>query len=152
LEREIIKTLSALVLGLVFSLGFGRLGATPRRRQNAVDEINYLLGFIERSGCKFYRNGSWYNSHRAAVASAAIKYNLSGPRETAIKTVEDFIEQAATRKQQQSGQEYQIQCEAGPVVQSGLWLHTALIATVSSSGGRRPRIHLSPHKPRRRVK
>jgi hypothetical protein len=97
----------------------------------AVDEINYLLGFIDRSGCKFYRNGSWYDSHRAQ-SHLRDKYNYLAAR-GAIKTAEDFIEQAASRSSM-SGEEYQIQCEAGPVVPSGLWLRTALSGYRASPG------------------
>jgi hypothetical protein len=99
----------------------------------AVDEINYLLGFIERSGCKFYRNGSWYDSHRAQ-SHLRDKYNFLAAREH-IKTAEDFIEQAATRSSV-SGEEYQIQCEAGPALPSNRWLHTALLGYRASASGR----------------
>lgn len=30
-------------------------------------EIAYLLRFVEQSGCDFHRNGSWYDSARAAA-------------------------------------------------------------------------------------
>lgn len=99
----------------------------------AVDEINYLLGFIERSGCKFYRNGSWYDSHRAQ-SHLRDKYNFLAARDH-IKTAEDFIEQAATRSSV-SGEEYQIQCEAGPALPSNRWLHTALLGYRSSASRR----------------
>lgn len=89
----------------------------------AVNEINYLLGFIERSGCKFYRNGSWYDSHRAQ-SHLRDKYNYLAAHDH-IKTTDDFIEQAATRSSM-SGEQYQIQCDAGPAVPSNLWLRTAL--------------------------
>ena len=90
----------------------------------AADEINYLLGFIDRSGCKFYRNGSWYDSHRAQ-SHLRDKYNYLSARDR-IKSADDFIEQAATRSSM-SGEEYQIQCEAGPTVPSNRWLRTALV-------------------------
>jgi uncharacterized protein DUF5329 len=89
----------------------------------AVDEINYLLGFIGRSGCRFYRNGSWYDSHRAE-SHLRDKYNYLAARDR-IKTADDFIERAATSSSM-SGEEYRIQCEAGPVVSSNRWLRTAL--------------------------
>ena len=99
----------------------------------AVAEINYLLGFIGRSGCKFYRNGSWYDSHRAQ-SHLRDKYNYLVARDR-IKTAEDFIEQAATRSSM-SGEEYQIQCEAGPALPSNRWLHTALLGYRSSASHR----------------
>lgn len=97
----------------------------------AVDEINYLLGFMERSGCRFYRNGSWYDAHRAQ-SHLRDKYNYLAARDR-IKTADDFIEQAATRSSM-SGTEYQIQCEAGPAVPSNRWLRTALLEYRSSVG------------------
>ena len=124
-----MKCLATLVLGLVF-LGFWP-PAQAAPSATAVDEINYLLGFIDRSGCKFYRNGSWYDSHRAQT-HLRDKYNYLAARNR-IKTADDFIEQGATRSSM-SGEEYQIQCEAGPVVPSNRWLHTALIDYRSSSG------------------
>jgi len=98
---------------------------------SAVDEVNYLLGFIGRSGCKFFRNGSWYDSHRAQ-SHLRDKYNYLAAHGR-IKTADDFIEQAATRSSM-SGIEYQIQCEAGPAVPSNRWLRTALLEYRSSVG------------------
>lgn len=95
----------------------------------AVAEINYLLDFIGRSGCQFYRNGSWYDSHRAQ-SHLRYKYDYLAARDH-IKTADDFIEQAATRSSM-SGEEYQIRCEAGPTLPSNRWLRTALIDYRSS--------------------
>jgi hypothetical protein len=119
----------------VFLLAVMVLSHVPSARAappvNAVDEINYLLGFMEHSGCKFYRNGSWYDAHRAQ-SHLRNKYNYLVAHDR-IKTAEDFIEQAATRSSM-SGMEYQIQCEAGPVVPSNRWLRTALLGYRSSVG------------------
>jgi hypothetical protein len=108
----------------------------------AVDEINYLLGFIGRSGCKFYRNGSWYDSHRAQ-SHLRDKYKYLAARDR-IKTTDDFIEQVATRSSM-SGEEYQIQCEAGPAVPSARWLRTALSGYRLSVGR-----HATPNSPQLR--
>jgi hypothetical protein len=112
--------------GIVLAHSPGAQAAPPSA---AVAEINYLLGFIDRSGCKFYRNGSWYDAHRAQ-SHLRDKYNLLTARDR-IKSADDFIEQAAT-KSSMSGKEYQIQCGAGPAVSSNRWLHTALIDYRSS--------------------
>lgn len=89
----------------------------------AATEINYLLDFVDRSGCKFYRNGSWYDSHRAQ-SHLRVKYDYLVARDR-IKSAEDFIDQAATQSSV-SGEAYQIRCEAGPTVPSNRWLRTAL--------------------------
>jgi hypothetical protein len=129
-----VKQLAVIALAIIF-LGHWRpaLAAPPA---TTVDEINYLLGFIGRSGCKFYRNGSWYDSHRAQ-SHLRNKYDYLAARDR-IKTADDFIEQAATRSSM-SGEEYQIQCEPGPAVPSNRWLRTAL------SGYRLSRLHGVDH-------
>lgn len=107
----------------------------------AVDEINYLLGFIDRSGCKFYRNGSWYDSHRAQ-SHLRDKYNYLAARNR-IKSAEDFVEQAATRSSM-SGEEYQIQCDAGTAQASNRWLRTALLGYRSSPPQRATKPPVTP--------
>ena len=59
-----MKHPSAWLLGLVLALTVWPAGSAEPLNI-AQTEVNYLLGFIERSGCQFYRNGSWYDSKRA---------------------------------------------------------------------------------------
>jgi Family of unknown function (DUF5329) len=132
-----VKRLTVLALAIIFLSQWPPARSAPPAI--AVDEINYLLDFIGRSGCKFYRNGSWYDSHRAQ-SHLRDKYNFLAVRDR-IKTADDFIEQAATRSSM-SGEEYQIQCEAGPAVTSNRWLHTALVDYRSSPGR-----HAAPQHP-----
>ena len=113
--------LLVLALAMLALVQAPRASAAPPAA--AVDEIGYLLGFIDRSGCKFYRNGSWYDSHRAQ-SHLRDKYNFLAARGL-IKSTEDFIEQAAT-KSSMSGIDYQIQCGTSPAQPSNRWLTTAL--------------------------
>ncbi len=122
-----MKRLFTFALAVIF-LSQGPL-AQAAPPASAVAEINYLLGFIDRSGCKFYRNGSWYDSHRAQ-AHLRSKYDYLAARGR-INSAEDFIEQAATQSSV-SGEAYQIQCEAGPALPSNRWLRTALSGYRSS--------------------
>ncbi|MEO7208430.1 MAG: DUF5329 domain-containing protein [Steroidobacteraceae bacterium] len=119
---------------LVLALAMIAVGHSPRAPAApstiAVDEINYLLEFIDRSGCKFLRNGSWYDAHRAQ-SHLREKYDFLAARDR-IETADDFIEQAATRSSM-SGVEYQIQCGTGPALPSNRWLHTALLDYRSST-------------------
>ena len=94
-------------------------------------EINYLLGFIESSGCEFYRNGSWYDSKRAQ-AHLRDKYEMLAAADR-ISTAEDFIEKAAT-KSSLSGRPYQVRCGGGEVLTSNQWLRDVL-ARYRTSGG-----------------
>jgi len=89
----------------------------------AQTEINYLLGFVESSGCEFYRNGSWYDSKRAQ-AHLRDKYQMLAASDQ-INTAEDFIEKAAT-KSSLSGRPYQIRCGGGEAVTSNQWLRDVL--------------------------
>ena len=135
-----MNCVSALVLGLVLLGHWPTAHAAPPAI--AVTEINYLLDFVDRSGCKFYRNGSWYDSHRAQ-AHLRGKYDYLVARDR-IKNAEDFIDQAATRSSV-SGEAYQIQCEAGLAVPSNLWLRTALSSYRASIEQRAaPRSHVAP--------
>jgi len=85
----------------------------------AQTEINYLLGYIEASGCEFYRNGSWHDS-KMAEAHLRNKYEYLADRNL-INFAEDFIEKAAT-KSSLSGRPYEIRCGGGEAVVSNQWL------------------------------
>jgi hypothetical protein len=89
----------------------------------AQTEINYLLGFIESSGCEFYRNGSWYDSKRAQ-AHLRDKYEMLAAADQ-ISTAEDFIEKAATQSSL-SGRPYQVRCGGREAVTSKQWLRDVL--------------------------
>ena len=109
---------SVLTLGLLF---------TPVARAEAPTkvqtEVNFLLGFVEGSGCAFYRNGSWYDS-KAAQAHLREKYNYLAAGNQ-IGSGEDFIEKAAT-KSSFSGQPYQVKCNGGAALTSNKWLRDEL--------------------------
>jgi hypothetical protein len=118
-----------LILGLIFALG-GWPAARAAPPAIAQAEINYLLGFIDESGCQFYRNGSWYDSKKAQ-AHLRGKYDFLAARDR-IKSAEDFIEQAAT-KSSLSGEAYAIKCGGAPVVATSPWLLEVLARYRSSA-------------------
>jgi hypothetical protein len=89
----------------------------------AVIEINYLLQHIETSGCKFYRNGSWYDGPHAR-AHLKRKYDYLVARNL-IGGVEDFIDRAASQSSL-SGQPYKVRCDDGAVLESSQWFRDAL--------------------------
>jgi hypothetical protein len=112
------RTLLIWVLGFAV---FPALRAAPPPIAQA--EINYLLEFVEQSGCQFYRNGTWYDS-KTARAHLQSKYDMltGGGR---INSAEDFIDQAATSSSL-SGRPYQVRCGGGEPIASGQWLRDAL--------------------------
>lgn len=86
-------------------------------------EVNYLLGYIEGSGCEFYRNGTWHDS-KAAQAHLRDKYNYLMARNL-IDTTEQFIDRAASESSL-SGRPYEIRCNGGAAVKSKQWLREKL--------------------------
>jgi len=109
---------SALMLGLLLA---PVAHAEPPARVQI--EVNFLLGYIEGSGCAFYRNGSWHDS-KAAQEHIRDKYKYLAARNQ-INTTEEFIEKAAT-KSSFTGQAYEVRCNGGAPLPSNLWLRDEL--------------------------
>ncbi len=86
-------------------------------------EVNYLLGYIEGSGCDFYRNGTWYNS-QMAQSHLRDKYKFLVARNL-VNTTEQFIERAATDSSL-SGEPYQVRCNGSTPVTSKNWMRDKL--------------------------
>ena len=86
-------------------------------------EVNYLLGYIEGSGCEFYRNGTWYDSQRAQ-SHLRDKYKALVARNL-VNTTEQFIERAATESSL-SGEPYQVRCNGGAPVTTNRWMRDKL--------------------------
>jgi hypothetical protein len=87
-------------------------------------EVNFLLGFIERSGCDFQRNGSWYTAPQAQV-HLRDKFNYLTARNR-LETTEQFIEQAASESSL-TGRPYMVRCGGGALISSNRWLSDELL-------------------------
>jgi hypothetical protein len=83
-------------------------------------ETEYLLGYIEASGCDFYRNGGRYDAAKAG-AHLRRKYAAIGQAATA----EAFIDEVASRSSL-SGQPYEVSCAGQGRVMTAPWLREAL--------------------------
>jgi hypothetical protein len=90
---------------------------------NVQVEVDFLLGYVEGSGCDFYRNGTWHQP-KAAQAHLRDKYRYLAARNL-INTTEDFIEKVATQSSL-TGQPYKVRCPDGATVTSNQWLHAEL--------------------------
>jgi hypothetical protein len=90
---------------------------------NVQVEVDFLLGYVEGSGCEFYRNGTWHDP-KAAQAHLRDKYRYLAARNL-INTTEDFIEKVATQSSL-SGQPYRVRCRDGATVTANQWLHAEL--------------------------
>ena len=94
---------------------------TPVKVQS---EVNFLLGYVDGSGCEFYRNGSWYTSHKAHLhLRDKYKYLV---QHNQLDTTEQFIERAASESSL-SGEPYQIRCSGRAAVGSQQWLREKLV-------------------------
>lgn len=109
----------ALMLGLCSTLA-ARVEPPP----GVLQEIDYLLRFIEDSGCEFNRNGTWHDA-KTAQAHVRLKYEYLLARDE-INTTEDFIDKAATGSSLLFGQPYSVRCDGDPPLGSNQWLSTEL--------------------------
>ncbi|MEN6584723.1 MAG: DUF5329 domain-containing protein [Sulfuricella sp.] len=91
---------------------------------NVQIEVNFLLGYVEGSGCEFYRNGTWSDS-KAAQTHLRDKYKYLMARNL-VNSTEDFIERAATESSF-TGQPYAVRCPGGAIVPSNQWLRYELV-------------------------
>jgi hypothetical protein len=106
----------ALVLLLILNCSLA-LGAQPPPASQ--DEIDHLLSYVDKSGCQFYRNGTWYNSAEAR-SHLKEKYDFL-TKMGWVKSAEDFIERAAS-KSSMSGEPYQAKCNDQAPIPSARWL------------------------------
>lgn len=86
-------------------------------------EIQQLLGQLERSGCQFNRNGTWYDS---AEAKTHLQRKLDYlNRKGTLKNTEQFIELAGS-KSSSTGKTYSVKCDNDSPIPSNVWLTKAL--------------------------
>jgi hypothetical protein len=89
-----------------------------------VKEIEHLFDHMKNSGCRFNRNGKWYNAEEA-MKHIHNKYNYLVKRGR-INSTEQFIERAAS-KSSMSGKPYKIKCGEGEPVKSSVWFKRELM-------------------------
>lgn len=105
-------------LVIFLALVFGSSGAWAN--QQAEAEVQYLLSFVEHSGCTFHRNGSDHDSADAAD-HLRLKYSRGGKY---VNNADQFIDRLATQSSW-TGRKYSVTCN-GTSEPSGAWLHRAL--------------------------
>lgn len=86
-------------------------------------EVDALLSALERSGCEFNRNGSWYAARDARTHLLRKLEYLEG--RAAVHTTEQFIELAASTSSS-SGKPYLVRCGKAAPVESRAWLSAQL--------------------------
>ncbi len=101
---------------VVASLSFSAPPAVNR-------EIDGLLAALRTSGCKFQRNGTWYDGPKAAEHLQEKRAWLD--KRGKILSTEDFIRWAGTQSSL-SGKAYAVKCPDRPQVPSQTFLQDAL--------------------------
>jgi len=110
-------TRARLCLALLLALA---TGGSALAEDATAREIDYLLGFVEKSGCIFVRNGT---EHDAADAADHLRLKYSrGSRY--VNSAEQFIDRLASESSW-SGTPYTVRCD-GRTETAGAWLHRAL--------------------------
>ena len=115
-------TKASLLLALAAAFSGAPAVAAPSPNQ-ARGEITHLFDALEKSGCRFGRNGSWYDGAKAR-SHLASKYDYLSARAT-VDSAEAFIELAASRSSM-SGQAYEVDCPGAGVRPSAQWLKEEL--------------------------
>jgi hypothetical protein len=96
---------------------------TVSMKMSEVQKIDLLIKLVEKSGLHFIRNGTEYDSKKAAAhLREKFDYAHKRPRYASqVATARDFIKNIAT-KSYLSGKPYQIKLKDGKLVPSGEWL------------------------------
>jgi ABC-type sugar transport system substrate-binding protein len=126
MRRIRVLTGAALVLLALTGALCARAAPEPRSTVASVAaqiEIGFLLGYIDGSGCEFYRNGSWHAAN-AAQEHLRGKYRAAAALDQ-IASAEDFIEKIATRSSL-TGESYAVRCAGGASMSSAAWLRAEL--------------------------
>jgi hypothetical protein len=93
-------------------------------------EVDTLLDALQNSGCRFNRNGTWYDG-RKAKEHLLEKLDYLERRGTVAST-ERFIDLAASTSSM-SGKPYLVQCGAAAAVESRAWL-TSTLQSIRAGG------------------
>ncbi|MES2019491.1 MAG: DUF5329 domain-containing protein [Pseudomonadota bacterium] len=108
--------MKALVLIAALLLAGQVNAATPAATRT---EVTQLMTAVEKSGCKFSRNGSWYSGAEAR-AHLQKKFDYLDKKDM-LTTTESFIEKGASTSSM-SGKAYEMQCGTAKPVTSAVWL------------------------------
>ena len=114
---------AAVLLAVAFLLGSSPTESIAAPPASVQVEIDHLFDYLERSGCRFNRNGTWYPAREASDHLKKKRDYLV--RKGLLSTTESFIELAAS-KSSSSGQPYRVECPGAPARESALWFQEEL--------------------------
>lgn len=113
---QTVTRLLGLMIGLFLSAGGAPAADMPPLSE---EEVTHLLTYLDKSGCKFGRNGDWHTAKDAAKHLNEKKAYLVN--QGSVASAEAFIAKAAS-KSSMTGSPYLVQCGDAPAVESGPWL------------------------------
>lgn len=116
-----MKSLASLVLGVLCALPLA--ARADQSSPAAAQEIQHLIEYLKNSGCEFMRNGSGYDSGKAADHLRQ-KYDYLQKKGWA-STAEDFIARAGSESSM-SHKPYEVRCAGKAAEPSGPWLQAEL--------------------------
>jgi hypothetical protein len=123
---------------IIFSVLIAVLSCSVSAEPDATarQEISQLIGHLAASGCRFNRNGSWYDASQA-VSHLNRKYEYLLKRDL-VPNAEAFIDRAASESSA-SGKPYLVKCGDAPEMTSAAWFREALEKLRAESRGARER-------------
>ena len=89
---------------------------------SAQIEVNFLLGYVDGSGCEFFYGGNWHDA-RQAQEQLRERYKLLIAANLMTDTETDFIDQGAA----ENGTPYQVRCAGGTPIVIKRWLRHELV-------------------------
>lgn len=103
---------------VIASLAVVALPASAAPSPATQREISGLMQALETSGCRFQRNGTWYDAV-AARGHLQRKYDYLLKRDM-VDSSEQFIDRAASRSSM-SGKAYKVSCSGAPEQDASTW-------------------------------
>lgn len=128
-----VSKMKQTVLTLAFILWSATSAAGPVAAPVRA-EIDALLEKLQRSGCQFNRNGTWYSGTEAK--GHPLRKFAYLERKGRIDSAEQFIEIAASRSST-TGKAYRVKCGREAPVESRQWLAEQLAAIKQRADARR---------------
>jgi hypothetical protein len=122
---------SVLAAAVLFAGSWVQAAELSEASRREVDE---LLARVGKSGCEFYRGGSWYNAEKARDHLER-KYRYLAVRNL-LGSAEDFVVMGGTRSSM-TNEPYAIRCGSAAAQPSAAWLTEELrtIRQASAKGG-----------------
>ena len=107
---------SALFFSMTLTLPLSSTAAPTAR-----EEITMLMSRLQTSGCRYYRNGTWYTDATKAKEHLQLKLDYFEKQHTLPSTTEQLI-QLGGFKSSITGEPYKVKCVNRPEQFSEQWM------------------------------